>query len=273
MQKLNLVHKEKSDIDYSISRFPDGEVQIMLGEVDRKDYVSVRCRITNAEDLFILMQVMDILERQEVEYNLLIHYLMGMRMDRVMDFNRPFTLKIVGNILHKCRANEIAFLELHSDKIEYLYPDDRRLYMSPGIQVKNLNINFDDYQLVAPDHGAWERYTHEKFYDKDVPIICCKKVRDVKTGKILSIEVENPKSLDGRPLLIVDDLCDAGGTFLGVAKALRKYTDVPLNIYVVHMVNPKGIENLSKTYDHVWFTNSYKDWENLPENVTQITVI
>lgn len=36
------------------------------------------------------------------------------------------------------------------------------------------------------------------------------------------------------------------------------------------MVNPKGIENL---FNHVWFTNSYKDWENLPENVTMIKVV
>lgn len=46
-----------------------------------------------------------------------------------------------------------------------------------------------------------------------------------------------------------------------------------LNISVVHMVNPKGIENLSKNFNHVWFTNSYKDWENLPENVTMIKVV
>ena len=39
------------------------------------------------------------------------------------------------------------------------------------------------------------------------------------------------------------------------------------------MVNPKGIENLSKNFNHVWFTNSYKDWENLPENVTMIKIV
>lgn len=39
------------------------------------------------------------------------------------------------------------------------------------------------------------------------------------------------------------------------------------------MVNPKGIENLSKNFNHVWMTNSYKDWESLPENVTMLKVI
>lgn len=47
------------------------------------------------------------------------------------------------------------------------------------------------------------------------------------------------------------------------------------------MVNPRGIENLSKTFDHVWFTNSYKDWKKdwegqptpFPDNVTQIDIV
>lgn len=77
MQQLNLVHLEDSDIKYSISRFPDGEIQISLGEFSHKEQIQVKCRITNAEDLFILMQVLDILDRHEVSYVLSIYYLMG----------------------------------------------------------------------------------------------------------------------------------------------------------------------------------------------------
>ena len=46
MKVLNLVHKENSDIDYSIFKFPDGEVQISLGEFSHKeDYINVKCRM------------------------------------------------------------------------------------------------------------------------------------------------------------------------------------------------------------------------------------
>ena len=41
MQTLNLTNVEKSDIKYTISHFPDGEVQITLGEFSRKDTVEV----------------------------------------------------------------------------------------------------------------------------------------------------------------------------------------------------------------------------------------
>lgn len=63
----------------------------------------------------------------------------------------------------------------------------------------------------------------------------------------------------------MDDLCDAGGTFVGIANKIREVNpDRKLAIYVTHMVNPKGI------------TNSYADWDEymkLPDNVRIIKVI
>ena len=265
MQILNLVNLEKSDIKYTLSRFPDGEVQIYLGDFSHKDKICVKCRITNAEELFIVTQVLDILDRHDVYYYVDIFYLMGMRMDRVMNFNRPFTLKVITKMLGNSNAENFSVLEPHSDAIYghrfgALYPEKHT-------RPDNLTV---DYQLVLPDAGAVERYE----YLCTNPI-ACSKVRDTSTGKILEIKIDNPEKLDGRPLMIIDDLCDGGGTFCGIAECFKKI-GIPkdrLNISVVHMVNPKGIENLSKNFNHVWFTNSYKDWKNLPENVTMIKVV
>lgn len=69
MQILNLVNLEKSDIKYTLSRFPDGEVQISLGDFSHKDQICVKCRITNAEELFIVTQVLDIFDRHDVCYD------------------------------------------------------------------------------------------------------------------------------------------------------------------------------------------------------------
>lgn len=269
MQQLNLVHLEDSDIKYSISRFPDGEVQISLGEFSHKKQVQVKCRITNAEEFFILMQVLDILDRHEVLYKVHIYYLMGMRMDRVMDFNRPFTLKIILNSLKNCNADTVEILEPHSD----VYYDFRFGGKFTELYVENSPSNtvWNDFQIVLPDAGAKERY--EFSYDKR--ILTCSKVRDLTTGKILEIKIDNPEAIGDKPLLILDDLCDGGGTFCGIAKVFNAL-NIPkerLNIAVAHMVNPKGIKNLSENFNHVWFTNSYKDWDNLPENVTMFKVI
>lgn len=278
MQTVNLIKPEKSSISYSISRFPDGEVQITLGEFSHKDSVDVICRITNPEELFILMQVCDILHRHGVEFEISIYYLMTMRMDRVMDFNRPFSLSIVCNVLDNLGARFIGIFSPHSNAYTNL------LKKTHSGEIGSNATDTPDiakYQLVIPDEGAEERYSfYSDFYSSD--LVICSKVRDLKTGKITSIKINNPESILGKPLLILDDLCDGGGTFVGIAEAIRKIRpDVNLNIYVEHMVNPRGIENLSKNFDRVWFTNSYKDWRAVwehqptpfPKNVTQIDVV
>lgn len=283
---LNLANQEKSDIGYSISRFPDGEVQLILQEFSRKNLVNVRCRITSPEELFILMQAADILNRHEVQWNLEIYYLMSMRMDRVMDFNRPFSLKIVANIIKNLGADRISVLDAHSRETHRLLGGfgicDEMVVSSKEFYELHPDMDkvYENYQVVFPDAGAKDRYGSQ------YKCVCAEKVRDVATGQIQSIKILNPELLseNDKPILVVDDLCDGGGTFVGIATELRKYTNKELNIFVVHMVNPRGIENLSKTYDHVYFTDSYKDWSGfkaefgkavplLPENVTQINVV
>lgn len=268
MQILNLINKEKSDIDYSISRFPDGEVQITLGEINHKSKVQVICRITNAEELFILMQVCDVLRRHGVVFYISIYYLMSMRMDRVMDFNRPFSLSIICNVLDTLGAKHIDIFSPHSDECFNLIKNTvvSELGVSDGYYVQ-----LSQYQLLFPDAGAKERYAN---YLNCGVVITCSKVRDLATGNITGIKIDNPEIMIDTPILILDDLCDGGRTFTEIAKAVRAIKpNIELNIFVKHMVNPKGIENLSKNFNRVWFTNSYKTWENLPDNVTQINIV
>ena len=75
MKKINLINLDKSDIKYESITFPDGEPHIKLDEIDRKDEYEVICRITNPNELFVLMQVADILDRQAVRWELYITYL------------------------------------------------------------------------------------------------------------------------------------------------------------------------------------------------------
>lgn len=289
MQILNLINKEKSDIDYSISRFPDGEVQITLDGIDHKDSVLVKCRVTSAEELFIIIQVADILNRHAVIWQLDIYYLMGSRMDRVMDFNRPFTLRIMANMLNNLGASSVNVLAPHSDRSCF---EGFFKAISIPREVDKILDSFDgnsiaystEYCLIVPDKGAYDRLGYGvREYGSD-NIVVVNKVRDIATGKIQKIEITNPDVVlsTNKKFIIVDDLCDGGGTFCGIAEEIRKIKpDASLSIFVIHMVNPRGIENLSKTFDHVWFTNSYKDWKKdweeqsipFPENVTQIEVV
>lgn len=268
MQILNLVRPEKSNITYNVTTFPDGEPRIALGDINRKDSVTVVCRIANPNDLYILLQVADILNRQAVIFSLHIYYLMSMRMDRVMSYDRAFSLNIVAQLINDMGAQSVHVLEPHSSKVEQLIDN----YWG-NVEIKM--PNFTGYIPVFPDEGAVDRYQ----YMGDC--IICSKNRNPDTGKLEGFLIENPQVLEnleliGMPLVVIDDLCDAGGTFIGIANKIKEIaSNRRLAIYVTHMVNPKGITALSENYDEVYFTNSYADWDKkeLPENISIIKVV
>lgn len=260
---LNLVHLEKSDISYKIFHFPDGEpqIEILTDLCNLKEDITLHCRICNPEDLFILMQTMDILNRHEIVVDIFIYYLMGSRMDRLMGYGRPVTKKIINKVLKSFDCNNINIIEPHSD---YYFED----YECEGTSLSQQFVrDHPEYQLVAPDHGAVERYNGLQFVGVG------NKVRDVETGKITNFEFIFDEIDEERPILVVDDLCDGGGTFVGLVTEMRKHTQAPIDIYVTHAVNSKGIENLSKNFRRVFLTNSYKDWDNLPENCTMFEIV
>ena len=260
---LNLVHPEKSDIAYEIFYFPDGEpqIEILTDLCNLKEGISLKCRICNPEDLFILMQTMDILNRHEALVDMTIYYLMGARMDRLMGYGRPITKKVVNQVLKSFDCNSIKVIEPHSLIYFHNYDWD-------GVSTsEDFAKNHPEYQLVTPVHGAVERYEDLRFVGFG------NKIRDVETGKITKFDFIFDEIDEEQPILIIDDLCDGGGTFVGLAEEMRKHTKTDIDIFVTHMVNPKGIENLSKTFRHVYFTNSYKDWDNLPENCTMLEIV
>ena len=277
MKIINLAHQSKSEVNYEIFTFPDGEPHIKLGKFDRKEEYTIKCRICNPFDLFILMQVCDILNRSEVYFKVEIYYLMSMRMDRVMSFNEAFSLKVVMSALNSTGISSIEILEPHSDKAHILSKNICSTNLYPNTAYDDEVIKKkDDYTIILPDKGAHERYIWLTQNNKNSYIVC-NKVRDTSTGKLLSFEIVEDASKDSdKPMLVVDDLCDGGGTFAGIAKLLReKYPNRKLNIFVTHMVNSKGIQTLSENYDEVVFTNSYMDWQYtiLPKNVKVINVI
>jgi len=289
MKTINLIHPNNSDCKYEVITFPDGELHLKFGEeLNRKEDYMVVCRITNADDLFLLMQAANILNNIGVVWELRILYLMGMRMDRIISFREPFTLKILTNIINGLGAYSVSVFHPHSNRtlldIKNGTVCDGCSNELKAIEEGIYNPVISNTAICYPDAGAKERYLLDGFEYRDAQykpdIITLKKVRDLDTGAIKSIEFEEtPHTTNYKSITVVDDLCDAGGTFVGAAELLRQtFPEAKLYIFVRHMVNPKGIKNLSEHYDSVYFTNSYRDWDTyslapLPNNVNIIDVI
>lgn len=80
---------------------------------------------------------------------------MSMRIDRVMDFNRLFTLKIVIDMLWHYDASSIRVLEPHSEVYCRLHSHAEELFIS----TKGLLTNWVNCQIVYSNKGTSKRYS------------------------------------------------------------------------------------------------------------------
>lgn len=122
--------------------------------------------------------------------------------------------------------------------------------------------------LVAPDKGSVNRYRNKHF------AVVCDKVRNEATGELQGFRATPKEDVAGRDLLVIDDLCDGGGTFVGLAPKLRELNPNTMSLLVTHAIQKQGVEKVAAVYDKVYITDTYKDWtkESLPANVTVFKV-
>ena len=122
--------------------------------------------------------------------------------------------------------------------------------------------------LISPDGGALKKIYKVSEYLGGVEVVECSKSRDVKTGKLSGFKVYS-EDLEGKDCLIVDDICDGGGTFIGLAAELKNKNAGKLYLAVSHGIFSKGFDSL-RCFDKIFTTNSFKDFDN--EVITQINL-
>ena len=67
-----------------------------------------------------------------------------------------------------------------------------------------------------------------------LPVTFGIKKRDFKSGKILGLDVVSDTDLTGKKVLIIDDICSAGGTFKYSAMKLKELGAKDVALYVSH---------------------------------------
>ena len=275
---LNLVNVNESEIKYRIDNYPDGQVHLVLEDLnDNKFIMKILCRIRNSDDIFILMQLSDIINRRGLRCMIDIKYLLTARTDRLFSWNEAFDLKIVSDIINSFNPELVNLLDVHSEVSEKLIKNSMNSSMISYLaNHKDIEPNvFDESSIiVAPDKGAYDRLKTE--YMNIFKIIQCDKKRD-SSGKVCNVDINlmNNDIYKWNNLIVLDDLCDGGGTFMAIYPKLKELGAKSINLMITHAIQESGIRKVASVYDRVIISNSYKDWNNvdLPFNVSVINVL
>lgn len=261
------VHKTDTRATLPVKQFffPCGEVGVKLETIGNHrpfyDKFAVTARIQNSTDVMALVMVTDAIRQNHdnppIDLNLT--YLPYARQDRVCNPGESFSLKAFASIINGIKYNKVILFDPHSDVAAGVF--DRVSVISQ----KDIVSRFREFNsrvlrgctFVSPDAGANKKTSDLAKYFAHSHFIRADKLRNLEDGKIIETIVY-ADDLTGQDIVIADDICDKGGTFILLAEALKKKGARNVILYVTHGIFNAGTDVLYKGgIDEIYTTNSF----------------
>lgn len=259
----------KELVQFESFTFKGGEPHIKItSDLSEINEVIISQRIRSFNDLGLFLLSVDAVRRMGVDnIKAILPYFPAARQDRVMTGGESFSLKVYADLINACNLSEVVIYDAHSDVTPALINNSKAVTNHSFIKKVIEDIS-QEVTLISPDGGALKKIYKLAAELQDYEVIECGKSRDVKTGRLSGFKVY-ADDLEGKNLLIVDDICDGGGTFLGLADELQDKNAGKLYLAVSHGIFSKGLDKLSMYYEHIYATDAFSSIEH-SEYFTQI---
>jgi ribose-phosphate pyrophosphokinase len=292
-------------IAHALTRFPGGELGVRI-DYPRVPYGQrdIEARLQTPEDVIELLLLTDALRSySDVPIELWMPYVPYARQDRRTALGEAFSLKVFAQLINAQNYSRVHVFDPHSDVVGALFDEVRIMDNGDFVHLaiigryeggdiyngKKIGGHLYDYlgyaggnntafHLVAPDAGAAKKT--EKLV-RHMPkwwggsLVQAGKVRDTQTGKLSGFTVF-ADDLGGRPCLIVDDICDGGGTFNLLAEAWKRdpmSKDCQLDMWVSHGIFSKGLNAIDPVIRQIWTTDSWCDARQMSERLTVVPLL
>lgn len=240
--------------------FSGGEVQVTLkpmfhAKSSGSNVICLLAHLKCANGIIALAQIKQILNRDfpDSKIYLIMPYVPYARQDRAMVKGDAFSLKVFANLLNSLKFDCVEITDPHSDVTPALIDNVHVIEQHKCYVLAGLNGAYD--AIVSPDGGALKKI-YKAANALDIwDVIEASKNRDVATGKIITTYFTG--DVAGKNLLIVDDICDGGFTFIKLAEVLKAGGAKQVDLYVTHGIFSKGIEVLTPFIDNVYCQYSW----------------
>lgn len=257
--------------------YPGGEVQVRLLELPKPPAAArLFALLRNAQDFIELLMLTNAVKEAYlgVPIHLRCPYLPGARQDRVCSPGDAWALKVYAQQLNTQNYVSVEVLDPHSDValelVDRIYPLDAAglaaEVLKNTVAGQDAVPDWSKAVLIQPDHGAATR-TAALAERLSIRVVGTGvKIRDSATGEITRVAIEKapqcwPSAEDyisGKTVIIADDICDGGRTFIELAKVLRQYQPKAIVLYVSHGIFSKGLEVFDGYIDHVLTPYSFQ---------------
>ena len=242
--------------------FPGGEVGVNINPTDTIDVMKVNrvyvdARIQNSDDIMALVMTTNALRREFplAKFMLELPYVPYARQDRVCNPGEALSIEAFADVINMLKYDLVQITDPHSAVTPAVI---KNCHILTQIDVfEGIKDSFREITIVAPDQGATKKC--EEFAKRvgAAGVITCSKTRELSTGKITGMTVDGPDDMSHLNLLVLDDICDGGRTFIELAQLLKPRSPKSLELAVTHGIFSKGFEVVGAEFDHVYTTDSF----------------
>lgn len=251
---------------YEQFTYPAGEHQVRFRGRLAGDNVTVVARISSGDDIVKLALLKNAIGKR-TNTRLILPYLPYSRADRRFTDGDCFGLEAFGSLINSMGFDEIVTMDAHNAKaarlcIPVLRDVPATQFIERAIVTFAKKHESDQVTVLFPDEGARNRYLLPPRIGTNtdhvtVTVAHCNKKRNSLTGKLEGFEV--PSVTSRYPAIIIDDICDGGATFVGIA---QQCAGVQLALYVTHGIFSKGYAPLVEYFEAVYTTDTVNQRES-----------
>jgi ribose-phosphate pyrophosphokinase len=225
----------------NITRFPDGTSQVwnLDDSYLKTDTAYVGWKFENEGEVMQLAQLAALLNENGVMTYLDIDFLPYARQDKEIANDATFALRPFAAILNMMRWDVVTIWDPHSAvALELIERSVAKYRTKEAVSV--FAVTRSDV-MCFPDAGAREKYLP---MFRALPVVTASKVRDAATGHLVTGEIAG-EPVTGKRVLIIDDICDGGATFIGLAAKLREAGASDVCLFVSHGLFSRGVKALT----------------------------
>ncbi len=218
-----------------VTQFSDGEfVPSFTDSVRGATVFILQSTFPPSENLMELLLTIDAAKRASADKVIAVMPYFGWaRQDRKDKPRVSIGAKLVANLLTAAGVDRIMTCDLHADQIQGFFdlPVDH-IYASKVFIPYLRSLNIENLAIAAPDMGGAKR---ANAYAKDLacPVIICHKSRE-RANVVASITAIG--EVEGKNIVIVDDLIDTAGTLVKAAEVLMEKGAASVRACATHAV-------------------------------------
>jgi ribose-phosphate pyrophosphokinase len=230
-----------------VLKFSDGEIQPEIKESVRGSFVFI-IQNTNApgDNLLELLMMIDTVKRASADYiAAVIPYFGYARQDRKDRPRVGIGAKLVANLLQAAGADRIMTMDLHAGQIQGFFDIPVDHLNSSAIILPYIQKNkWTNLCFASPDVGSVKRTRiYAQYFNADMVI--CDKYRK-KANEIAEMTLIG--SVEGKDVVLVDDMIDTGGTLCNAAQLIMDKGAKSVRAICTHPVlSGKAYENIEKS--------------------------